>query len=547
MNSFTHRGLILLTGMLTASLLSTASLAQNYGPPQVVVAPSSFKGVHGLAVDKQGRLLAGSVVGMSITQVDAATGKSTILVDAPQGQADDIAIGPKGEMAWTSFLQGVLRIRENDSAPIRVIAKDLPGINSLAFDPKSGKLYASQVFLGDALWEIDVTGAKPPRLIKKDMGGLNGFEVGADGWIVGPLWFKGQVVKLNPVDGEMKVINSEFKVPAAANFDSKGNIWVVDAKTGGLYRIHAADGKRTRVAQLETGLDNLALDKNDNVYVSNMVDNGVQQINPVTGQVRQITQGGMAAPGGIKLSEDGKTLFVAHVFGLRAVDTVSGKLNDIARMHGDPIEYPFALSLSKEHYVMSSWFTGTVQLLNRKDKSTKAMAHGLAAPMDAIELGDGRVLVLELAAGALTQLSGADLHDKKQVVTGLQGPTQMILGKDGGVYITELSGRLIRVDTADWSQKTIAEGLAAPEGLAQAPSGKLIVAEVAKRQLTEVDPSNGNKRVIASNLPIGFEAGPGLPPPYLTTGVAVSADGTVYFSADRNNGIYKIKPQQHTQ
>lgn len=547
MNSFTHRGLILLTGMLTASLLSTASLAQNYGPPQVVVAPSSFKGVHGLAVDKQGRLLAGSVVGMSITQVDAATGKSTILVDAPQGQADDIAIGPKGEMAWTSFLQGVLRIRENDSAPIRVIAKDLPGINSLAFDPKSGKLYASQVFLGDALWEIDVTGAKPPRLIKKDMGGLNGFEVGADGWIVGPLWFKGQVVKLNPVDGEMKVINSEFKVPAAANFDSKGNIWVVDAKTGGLYRIHAADGKRTRVAQLETGLDNLALDKNDNVYVSNMVDNGVQQINPVTGQVRQITQGGMAAPGGIKLSEDGKTLFVAHVFGLRAVDTVSGKLNDIARMHGDPIEYPFALSLSKEHYVMSSWFTGTVQLLNRKDKSTKAMAHGLAAPMDAIELGDGRVLVLELAAGALTQLSGADLHDKKQVVTGLQGPTQMILGKDGGVYITELSGRLIRVDTADWSQKTIAEGLAAPEGLAQAPSGKLMVAETAKRQLTEVDPSNGNKRVIASNLPIGFEAGPGLPPPYLTTGVAVSADGTVYFSADRNNGIYKIKPQQHTQ
>jgi sugar lactone lactonase YvrE len=543
MNIFKNSRGIFLSGMLIASLQATESLAQNYGPPQAVVAPSSFKGVHGLAIDKQGRLLAGSVVGMSITQVDAATGKNTILVDAPQGQADDIAIGPKGEMAWTSFLQGVLRIRENDSAPIRVIAKDLPGINSLAFDPKSGKLYASQVFLGDALWEIDVTGVKPPRLIKKDMGGLNGFEVGADGWIVGPLWFKGQVVKLNPIDGEMKVINSEFKVPAAANFDSKGNIWVVDAKTGGLYRIHAADGKRTRVAQLETGLDNLALDKNDNVYVSNMVDNGVQQINPVTGQVIQIIQGGMAAPGGIKLSEDGKTLFVAHVFGLRAVDTVSGKLNDIARMHGDPIEYPFALSLSKDHYVMSSWFTGTVQLLNRKDKSTKAMAHGLAAPMDAIELGDGRVLVLELASGALTQLSGADLHDKKQVVTGLQGPTQMILGKDGGVYITELSGRLVRVDTADWSQKTISEGLAAPEGLAQAPSGKFIVAETAKRQLTEVDPSNGNKRVIASDLPIGFEAGPGLPPPYLTTGVAVAADGTVYFSADRNNGIYKIKPQ----
>ena len=542
MRIFTTRRVILLTGILTASLLSNVSLAQSYGPPQVLVAPSNFKGVHGLAVDQQGRLLAGSVVGMSITQVDVKSGKGTVLVDAPQGQADDIAIGPKGEMAWTSFLQGVLRIRDNDAAPIRVIAKDLPGINSIAFDQKSGKLYASQVFLGDALWEIDVSGVQAPRLIKKDMGGLNGFEVGADGWILGPLWFKGQIVKVNPIDGEIKVINSEFKVPAAANYDSKGNIWVVDTKTGGLYRMNAADGKRTLVAQLDTGLDNLALDKNDNIYVSNMVDNGVQMVNPSTGSVTQITKGGMASPGGIKLSEDGKTLFVAHVFGLRSVDTTSGKLNDIARMHGDAIEYPFAVTLSKEHYVMSSWFTGTVQLLSRKDKSTKAMAHGLAAPMDAIEMADGKVLVLELAAGALTQLGGADLHDKKQVVTGLQGPTQMILGKDGGVYITELSGRLIRVDTGNWSQKTIAEGLAAPEGLAQAPSGKFIVAETAKRQLTEVDPANGNKRVIASNLPIGFEAGPGLPPPYLTTGVAVAADGTVYFSADRDNGIYKIKP-----
>ena len=538
----TLRQLITLAGMATASLFANVSSAQNYGPPQALVAPSNFKGVHGLAIDKQDRLLAGSVVGMSITQVDVKTGKGTVLVGAPQGQADDIAIGPKGEMAWTSFLQGVVRIRDNDTAPIRVIAKDLPGINSLDFDKKSGKLYASQVFLGDALWEIDVNGVVPPRLIKKDMGGLNGFEVGADGWIMGPLWFKGQIVKVNPADGDMKVINSEFKVPAAANYDSKGNIWAVDTKTGGLYRINAADGKRTLVAQLDTGLDNLALDKNDHVYVSNMVDNGVQQVDTGTGKVTQITKGGMTAPGGLKLSEDGKTLFVAHVFGFRAVDTASGKLSDIARMHGDAIEYPFAVTLSKDNFVLSSWFTGTVQLLNRKDNSTKAMAHGLAAPMDAIELADGKVLVLELAAGALTQLSGADLHDKKQVVTGLQGPTQMIAGKDGGVYITEMSGRLLRVDTANWSQKTIAEGLAGPEGLAQGPSGKFIVAEAGKRQLTEIDPANGSKRVIATDLPIGFEAGPGLPPPYLTTGVAIAADGTIYFSADRDNGIYKIKP-----
>jgi hypothetical protein len=52
------------------------------------------------------------------------------------------------------------------------------------------------------------------------------------------------------------------------------------------------------------------------------------------------------------------------------------------------------------------------------------------------------------------------------------------------------------------------------------------------------------KGSVAENLPIGLEAGPGLPPPYVVTGVAVMADGTVVFSADRNNARYRVRPQR---
>jgi hypothetical protein len=38
----------------------------------------------------------------------------------------------------------------------------------------------------------------PPRLIARDLGGLNGFEVGPDGMIYGPLWFKNSVVRVDP-------------------------------------------------------------------------------------------------------------------------------------------------------------------------------------------------------------------------------------------------------------------------------------------------------------------------------------------------------------
>ena len=515
-----------------------------WGAPEVLVAPSSFAGVHGLAVDAKGRLLAGSVVGYSMWEVDRQTGTAKVFIPAPEGQADDIAVGPKGELAWTNYLMGMLRYRESDTAPLKVLAKDLPGLNSLDFDRRNGKLYASQVFLGDALWEIDVAGAQPPRLIAKDMGGFNGFEVGPDGMLYGPLWFKGQVVKINPANGAITVINSEFKIPAAANLDGKGNLWVVDAATGELSKVELATGRKTVVKQLQPSLDNLAIAPDGTVYVSNMANNQVQAYDPASGALRTLTSGKVAVPAGLKV--DGNTLWVADIFGFREVDATSGATKDVFRMHAtdSQMEYPFAVGVSTKQFALASWFTGTVQILDRSTRKTTAMIHGLKAPYDAIPMEDGSVLYAEIATGTVTRASGADYKTTAVVASGLTGPVQMTLGRDGALYVTEAAGKLTRIDLADGKKTEIAGGLALPEGVAQTPWGSFIVAEAAAARLTEIDPANGAKRTVAENLPIGLPAGPGMPPPYVVTGVAVGADGSVYFSADKNNAIYRIRPQR---
>ena len=384
------------------------------------------------------------MVGNAIWEVDRNTGAAKVFVDGPEGQADDIAIGPNGEMAWTNYLMGMLRYRENDGAPMRVLAKDLPGLNSLDFDRRNGKLYASQVFLGDALWEIDVAGTKPPRLIAKDLGGLNGFEVGPDGMIYGPLWFKNSVVKVDPANGAITVINNQFKTPAAANLDGKGNLWVVDTATGELSKVELASGRKTVVAKLKTALDNLAIAPEGTIYVSNMADNSVEAFDPATGAVKVLTRGALAVPSGVKVS--GGTLWVADIFSHRKVDLASGAVSDVMRMHGEGVvmEYPFAVGVSADRVALASWFTGTVQVLDRATSKTLVMSHGWKAPYDALPMADGSVLVAEIATGSVTRASGAELGTKTVVASGLAGPVQMTLGRDGMLYVTEAAGNLVR-------------------------------------------------------------------------------------------------------
>ena len=222
------------------------------------------------------------------------------------------------------------------------------------------------------------------------MGGLNGFEFGPDDMLYGPLWFKGQVAKVDVDKGELTVVADGFKIPAAVNFDSKGNLWVVDTALGQLVRVDPKTGDKKMVAQLKPSLDNLAIDDHDRIFVSNMADNGIQEVDAETGAAKQVIIGKLALPGGIGVvSDDGKdTIYVADVFAYRTVDGATGEVSEPARMHADggTLEYPMSATARGDEVILSSWFTGTVQVIDRKTGKTKEMMHGFKAPHDAVRL-----------------------------------------------------------------------------------------------------------------------------------------------------------------
>ena len=87
---------------LCASVAATVLLATGVGASAQthevapLVAGSAFHGVHGLGIDKAGRLFAGSVAGASLYEVDRNNGTAKIAIPSPEGMADDIAFAPDG-------------------------------------------------------------------------------------------------------------------------------------------------------------------------------------------------------------------------------------------------------------------------------------------------------------------------------------------------------------------------------------------------------------------------------------------------------------------
>lgn len=529
--------------LLAAALVmgSTVGQAAEY-KRELLVPGSNFHGVHGITAGDDGTLYVGSVVGAATYSVDPKSGDVQTFIGSPQGMADDLEFGPDGTLAYTSFLAGIVHARRPDGT-IEVLAEGLPGINSTAWTD-DGRLFATQVFLGDALYEIDPKGAAPARKIMEGMGGLNGFDFGPDGLLYGPLWFKGQVVKVNVDTAEMTVVADGFKIPAAANFDSKGNLYVVDTALGQVIRVDPKTGDKTIVAEVPNAIDNLAFDAEDNLYITNMADNGVYRIDTTTGAATTLTEGELAMPGGLAVwSENGKdTIYVADLFAYRGVDAGTGKVTDFLRMQADHLEYPFSARANKDHVILSSWFTGTVQKVDRVSGKSLSIWHNFAAPHDALELPDGKLVVAELGSGQLTLASGDKPEDRRAIATELAGPLGLAWAGDNAVYVTELSGVLSRISLDTGEKSVIAEGLALPEGIDVDDKGMIVVAEAAKQQVVMIDPKTGEKKVIASGLPIGLPGIEGIPPSNIPTGVAAGSNGVIYVSSDLENAIYKLTP-----
>jgi streptogramin lyase len=536
----------LCSAILTSAYAGTASQMPIITDPgyriQVLLPKTEVNGFNGLAFDSQGNLYGGVVQGSTTYRIDKESGAVTPFILPPEGGADDLIFEPGGRVIWTAFFLGKVFARGADGM-ITTLAENLPGANAIARS-RDGRVFCTQVFMGDALWELDLTGGMKHRRIAANLGGLNAFIVHADGKIYGPRWFKGDVVRVDVETGKIDVVVDGFQIPAAAKFDSKGNLYVIDNKAGELVRVEIQTGEKRLLAVLEPHLDNLAIDAEDRIFISTNGNGSIFEVDPKTGKVRTVVKGRLACPQGIAVWDgpQGEILFVADNFAYKRVDGFTGEVRESTKGGG----FPNTASITGGKVLMSGWFRNVVEVF---DANTDELLYGISGfkgPLGMLMLEDGSILVPEAGTGSIVRVRDKAGEQREIVAENLDLPVYIAKADQNAVYVTEfLSGKLTRVDLRTGEKHTVVSGLRQPKGVDVTADGTILVVNVGTKELLQIDPQTGAIAPLVKDLPLGLLVPEGFMPAFTLSGVAVSKAGNIYVASDIENVIYKLSPNRH--
>ncbi|MBM3513294.1 MAG: hypothetical protein FJX59_06220 [Alphaproteobacteria bacterium] len=509
----------------------------------VVVPGSVMHGVEGVNMGLDGMVYGASIHGQEIYKIDPKTGVVTVEVGPPEGEGDDVDIGPAGTkaggiIAWTAQTTGEIRIRRPGSDKVEVVLPNAPRVNPIAFN-REGRLFTAQVGAGDdTLWEIDVIGNKPPRVVAKGQGRVNGFGFGPDGLLYAPRFGTDGIFAINVDSGEHKVIATGVGAPAGVKVDAEGMVYSVNYLNGDVWRTDPKTGQNTKVTTVREPPDNLTIAKDGTIYIANVADSAIYALDPKTGQHRTIVDGKFTiVSGAVASTLDGKSgILVADPFGYRLVDPASGAVYRPfwAQNRGAST----AIDANATSIAYSYSLSGRVRKLDRASDKLVLDSADIKGARGVALMGNGDVLVADATGGRLVQLSAAGMKD---MASGLKQPVALVRESDQAVVITEFeSGAISRVDLSTGKSTEIATGFKGPTALARMKDGRWAVVEAGDGRVTAVDEKTGKREVLASNLPTTL-ADVHLPA-NTNGGIALGTDGALYVTCPKDNSVVKIVP-----
>jgi sugar lactone lactonase YvrE len=432
-------------------------------------------------------------------------------------------------------------------------------VNPITFSD-GGRLFTSQCFAGETVFELSPSLDAPPREIISFPGtscGLNGMDWGPDGRLYGPRPFVDDVVRVDVDRGTFEVVANGFGGPSAVKFDHQDRLHVLDSLRGEVVRFDPNTGQRSILARLTQGLDNLAFNSEDRLYVSSFSDKFIVELvreedcanEGSCGKFRTVSPGGLGISSGIAVVNPlrrRESIVVADAYTLRRFHARSGKEQSVTRWFpGSDPALPLTVAPDGGNLVLSSWAGGFVQVWDPEAEEV-IEEHAFDAAINAIRF-QGDLIVAELASGSVIRIPASDQSARQVLVDGLVVPAGLAASPDdlwagdqgdGKIWQIIEDGALLA------SPVLVADNLEGPEGLALDGFGDLLVVEAKAGRISRIDLETGAIKPVAEDLAIGAEGPTVSPPTWAFNGVAVGKRGWIFATSDIDGGVYRIRPRR---
>ena len=496
------------------------------------VTGAKIAGVNGIHFGPDGMLYAASVIGSDISVINTETGEIIKRYGIEDGVIgpDDVAFNSKGEFYWTSILTGEVAGFNIEGNKI-ISGNPGIGVNPITFSDDD-RLFVAQCFYDNGIFELDPSGANEPRVILEKLGdfcGLNGMDWGPDGRLYGPRWFNNEIVSLDVDTGEIRKEASGFNVPAAVKFNSKGILHVLDTGAGKVYKV--IDNINIEVASISNGLDNLAINADDEIFVSSYSEGSILKIGEHA--IEEILPGGISHAGGLSVYKN--DIVVADVQSVKAYSTEGGSesWNYKNTFRVSPIGANTAVSTFEDYVILTSWVDNTLKIMKPESGEILGSLEGLNVPVSATKFNKSIAVALD-GDGTIT-LFNFENKEPKILASGFLAPTHVINYEDGLLVSDRELGELILVD-ANGKKSTLISNLNSPEGLA-IRGNSIYVFEGDTGEIIEL--INGESRVIAT-LKAGNPAQSELQPPSMIFNGLTIHNDYLYVAGEIEKSLFRI-------
>lgn len=511
-------------------------------------------GTNGMFFDNDNNLIVAQVYGRGISKLNSSNGDIAEALGFEESVVfpDDVTVGPDGTLYWSDYFYFstiMMRRPGEDSVPL-LRPGSVPFANPVTLDPNGVRLFYAQCWNPEpvnGVYEHNLVTNITTTLLQ----GIPGCASNAmDYWeeaLYTPRPYEGRIVKIDLAANNTvsNVTTGWGGAPNALKFDSQGRLYAANTGTGEValidYDHFDTENNRQVVAQFPLGsVDNLALDRDDRLFVSSTSDGDVVEVLS-SGELRTVSPGLFSITMGVAVLKD--TLFTVHPGALFGFDSTTGERVIVVRSipggAGGFLE-PTSVTTWNDDLVLLSFPFGAIQIYDPFTETLK-LTTIFGGPIDAHPFQDG-LIVTEVQNGTVVFASGDDLSEREVIYTS-PGVT-FLTGNETDVYLTNILDqtlyRIIQDGEVLDPPTVVATGFAAPEGIVLLPDGdKILLVDAGKESLEEVDTITGNVETIATDL--GFLPGiPGLDFGFAND-VAVGDSGAIYVSGDRANVIYKFE------